>query len=241
MQAYIHVCNAFLCLFLGQGSQHSMYEVKLTRPKRREPTSSGFSQISAIPVIKAYEPYKDKPEITFDQPRRKSMQCPDDNGTFVKPLKQSFIRNPRLMPMTRMMLALLAGWDGKGQGAIRTTTGILAKQLGRSNRMVFNYLQDAMEEGYLIYSRIKDRMGYYIGIKITLNSMAIRKEYKPKKPQSEQEMAEARDRKYSSEIKPNYINKKEIKVMDEEIYATMARWALKAGFLDDDLRKVLIE
>lgn len=140
------------------------------------------------------------------------------------------------MPMTRMMLSLLAGWNGKGQGAIRTTTGILAKQLGRSNRMVFNYLKDAMEEGYLTYTRLKDRMGYYIGIKITLNFGAIRKTYQPKNPQNEEKMAETRDRKFTSEIKPNLINNNPI---DEQIMSTLARFALKAGFLDDEVSKII--
>lgn len=209
---------------------------KLTSPKRREASASGFSQIAAVSLIKSFEPYKDKPEITFERPKRKYMSCPEDNGTFVKPLKQSFIRNPRLMPMTRMMLSLLAGWNGKGQGAIRTTTGILAKQLGRSNRMVFNYLKDAMEEGYLTYTRLKDRMGYYIGIKITLNFGAIRKTYQPKNPQNEEKMAETRDRKFTSEIKPNLINNNPI---DEQIMSTLARFALKAGFLDDEVSKII--
>jgi hypothetical protein len=96
-----------------------------------------------------------------------------DKDTFVKPLKQCFIKNPRTMPMTRIMLALIAGWAGSGQ-SIETTTGIIGKHLGRCRRQVFRYLQDAMEEGYLTYSRTKDRVGRYTGIRIFLNFGAIR-------------------------------------------------------------------
>lgn len=212
-----------------------MHYPKLTSPRKREASLQGFAQVGAVALIKTFDPYLEKPEISSDQPKRKSLLCPEDNGTFVKPIKQSFVRNPRLMPMTRMMLTLLAGWNGKGQGAIKTTTGILAKHLSRSNRMVYNYLQDAMEEGYLTYSRIKDRMGYYIGIKITLNFGAIRKVYKPKHPQERQKNQETRDRKFTSEIKPNLIN---TKALDEQIMETLARFALKAGYLDNTVPKI---
>jgi len=77
------------------------------------------------------------------------------------------------MPMTRLMLTLLAGWAGQG-GSIETTTGILGKHLGRCRRQVFRYLKDAVEEGYLSYTRTKDRIGRYTGIKIFLNFAAIR-------------------------------------------------------------------
>ncbi len=201
--------------------------------------SGSFSPLSTISAINAYTPYQDKPEIVFTGLKRKTLEAPHDNGSFIKPLKQSFIRNPRLMPMTRMMLSLLSGWNGAGQGGIETTTGTIAKHLSRSNRMVFNYLQDAMEEGYLTYCRIKDRMGYYIGIKIFLNFGAIRKTFKPKSPNKNQmKTAEIRERKYTAEINTNLLLNKDL---DEKIMTTLARFAHKAGFLSDNEPPIPIE
>ena len=113
----------------------------------------------------------------INQPRRKLLPLLPSNNAFVKPVKQSFVTNPRMMPQTRCMLLMLLGWAGQEQ-AIETTIGIIAKKIGRSRRQVFRYLQDAIEEGYLFYSRTKNRMGYYTGIKIHLNFLAI----KPRKP-----------------------------------------------------------
>ena len=112
-------------------------------------------------------------EYDLSLPKRKNMVAPVDKGTFIKPIKQSFIKNPRTMPMTRIMLTLLAGWAGQG-GCIKTTTGVIGKHLNRCRRQVFRYLQDAVEEGYITYTRTKDRMGYYTGIRIWLNFAAIR-------------------------------------------------------------------
>ena len=101
------------------------------------------------------------------------MEAPVDKNTFVKPIKQCFVKNPRLMPMTRLMLTLISGWAGNG-GTIETTIGIIGKHIRRCRRQVFRYLKDAVEEGYLSYSRTKDRVGRYTGIKIWLNFSAIR-------------------------------------------------------------------
>ena len=62
-------------------------------------------------------------------PKRKQLEAPRDNGLFVKPLKQSFLTNPRLMPGTRIVLAMLAGWAGHGD-PIETTLGIVGKHIG---------------------------------------------------------------------------------------------------------------
>jgi len=135
--------------------------------------------ISRTASVWAYQPF----QLTGNEAptlRRKSLACPQDNGTFVKPLRQAFVKNPRLMPMTRIALTLLAGWAGHGD-PIKTTVGIIAKHLGRSRRQVFRYLQDAAEEGYLWYSKTKDRIGRYTGICVRLNFAAIRYE-KRKKP-----------------------------------------------------------
>lgn len=187
-------------------------------------------------LIRSFKPYEDKPLIEYNAPKRKSLTCPEDNGSFIKPLKQSFIRNARLRPMTRVMLSLLSGWNGAGQGAIKTTTGTIAKHISRSNRMVFNYLQEAMEEGYLSYAKVKDKMGYYIGIKIFLNFGAIRRSFKAKdRVQTKEKTPQIRDRKLDSDINSNInINKDK----DDKLMATLARFALKAGYLEDTLDKM---
>lgn len=130
--------------------------------------------LSQTTSIWALKPYTDR-HSQANAPARKSLECPPDQGTFVKPLKQCFVRNPRLMPMTRIMLTLLAGWAGHG-GAIKTTIGIIAKHLGKSRRQLFRYLKDAAEEGYLYWTKTKDRIGRYTGICIRLNFGAIRYE-----------------------------------------------------------------
>ena len=124
--------------------------------------------------LQTYIPYFTK-VTSYTEPRRKFLDAPVDNGTFIKALKQSFIRNPRMMGYTTKMIALLAGWAGDGR-PITTTQSVIAKKLGRSRRQVIRYLKDAMEEGYLRYSRTKDRIGRYTGIKIWLNFGAIRRE-----------------------------------------------------------------
>lgn len=197
----------------------------LSTPKLR---CGSFSPLRSISAVQQFTPYQDKPSIKY-KPKRKSLEAPIDDGTFIKPLKQSFIRNPKLMPMTRMMLSLLSGWNGAGQGSVKTTTGTIARHLSRSNRMVFNYLQDAMEQGYLSYSKIKDRMGYYIGIKIYLNFGAIRKEFKKRENTKKgQNFAENRDRKYTSEIKNNLILDS---YKDKELMTTLARFAVDIGYI----------
>jgi len=130
---------------------------------------SSFSQTKAL---MAYAPlFVGEPDPSL--PRRKNMAAPAQEGLFVKPLRQDFVRNPRAMPMTRIMLAMLSGWAGHG-GCIETTVGILGRHIGRCRRQVFRYLKDALEEGFLVYSRTKDRVGRYTGIRIWLNFAAIR-------------------------------------------------------------------
>ena len=99
------------------------------------------------------------------------------NKAFIKPIKQDFIKDSRLLPMNRCMLALLVGWAGQEQ-AIETTRGIIAKHIGRSVRQISRYLAEAVEAGYLTYAYTKDRIGYITGIKIYLNFAAL----KPQKP-----------------------------------------------------------
>lgn len=113
-----------------------------------------------------------------DFPQRYFYQRPQDNGTFILPLKQSFMKDARLMPGTRCMLAMLAGWAGQG-APLELTESTIAKHIGRSVRQVYRYLQDAMREGYLRYFHTKNRMGMITGIKVWLTFDLIRS-VKPK-------------------------------------------------------------
>ena len=122
------------------------------------------------PLLRALQIFSQP--LAFDGPRRKRLEAPLDRGTFVKPLKQSFIKNPRLMPMTRLVIALLAGWSGHGQ-PIETTLGIIGKHVGRSARQVQRYMKDAIEEGYLRIAYTKDRIGRITGLRVHLTRMAI--------------------------------------------------------------------
>lgn len=134
------------------------------------------------------------------------------------------------MPMTRIMLTLLAGWAGQG-GSIETTTGIISKHLSRCRRKVFRYLKDAAEEGYLSYTRTKDRIGRYTGIKVWLNFSAIR--FKTtKKPNKACNSAETLDVTQESETNSKYIY---IPTKDEELNTTLARFASLQGIELDDL------
>lgn len=139
-------------------------------------------------------------------PKRKGLPIPSlAQNAFVRPVRQSFVTNPRMMPQTRCMILMLMGWSGREQ-PIETTIGIIAKKLGRSRRQVFRYLQDAIEEGYLFYSRTKDRIGYYTGIKIHLNFMALKPRETRKKQSVRQEI---RDVSYESDTNNKYIYKRE--------------------------------
>ncbi|GGG37303.1 hypothetical protein GCM10011344_42650 [Dokdonia pacifica] len=112
-------------------------------------------------------------------PKRYFYQRPEDKGSFILPLKQSFVKDARLMPGTRCMLALLVGWAGKGRD-LRTTQGALGRHLGRSVRQIFRYLKDAAREGYLTYNYTKNRIGAIIGIKIFLSFELLRPNLKKK-------------------------------------------------------------
>lgn len=129
-------------------------------------------------------------------PKRKGLPIPSlAINAFVRPVRQSFVTNPRMMPQTRCMVLMLMGWAGHEQ-ALETTIGIIAKKIGRSARQVHRYLQDAIEEGYLFYSRTKDRIGYYTGIKIHLNFSALKpKKTRKKRPvcQETRDMTEESD------------------------------------------------
>lgn len=160
------------------------------------------------------------------QLRRKQLGAPVDNGTFIKPLKQCFVRNPRLMPGTRIMLAILSGWSGHGR-AIETTMCSIGKQLSRSRRQIFRYLKDAAEEGYILYSRTKNRLGYITGIKIWLNLAALRHEYDHYKHHKQAEYRRNQAVTQKAHINSNYLL---IDQIDEGIDATLRSFAHSLGY-----------
>ncbi|MCP5006731.1 MAG: hypothetical protein GY941_22720 [Planctomycetes bacterium] len=108
-------------------------------------------------------------------PSRAKAIEPVDNGTFILPMKQCFMKNRRIMDSTARMVSLLAGWAGQGI-AIDTTQGIIAKHIGKSVRQVRRMLLDAWREGYLTYSYTKNRIGLITGIKVFLRFTRILKE-----------------------------------------------------------------
>jgi len=112
-------------------------------------------------------------------PSRHFYQRLPDNGSYVLPIKQSFIKDARLMPGTRCLLTLLVGWAGKGR-ELKTTQGVLGKHIGRSVRQVYRYLKDAAREGYLTYNYTKNRIGAITGIKIFLSFDLLRPNLKKK-------------------------------------------------------------
>ncbi len=162
-----------------------------------------MKHLSDIGRLAVLTPYSLEP--TTKQPKRKSLEIEQGNNAFIKPVKQDFVKNARLMPMTRCMILLLMGWAGQEQ-SLETTVGIIAKHLKRSRRQVHRYLQDAIEEGYLYYSRTKDRMGYYTGIKLRLNFSALKPRLTKKvAPQSRTNQ----DVTQMADTNSNYIYKRE--------------------------------
>ena len=142
-------------------------------------------------------------------PRRYFYQRPEDNGTFILPLKQSFIKDARLMPGTRCMLTLLAGWAGQG-GVLELTESTIGKHIGRSVRQVYRYLKDASREGYLRYGYTKNRLGMITGLRIWLTFDLIRSLKNDKKPKSKRNQG----RTQRSETNKTYIynNRKDEKL-----------------------------
>ncbi len=111
----------------------------------------------------------------FVPPSRAKAIEPEDNGLFILPMKQCFMKNRRIMDSTARMISLLAGWAGQGI-AIETTQGIIANHIGKSVRQVRRMLLDAWREGYLTYSYTKNRKGMITGIKVFLRFPRILKE-----------------------------------------------------------------
>lgn len=189
-----------------------------------------FSPLSSIPSIQQFKPFTDKPSISF-QPKRKQLEAPQDDGTFILPMKQSFMKNPRLGHGVKIMLSILLGLGGN-ECVIKITTGTLGSMMNRSRRTIYSYIQEGVSEGYLTYSKLKSKIGYYIGLKIYLNYKAIRKS-KPikkevKQPTTLPKTAETSDVQFSSEINRNInINNQK----DKELMATLTRFALEIGYI----------
>ena len=180
-----------------------MHTFSFEKIKNYQKGQGGFISLGRCTSILSLSPQAALREPALMQPRRKSLAAPIDKGLFVKPIRQAFIKNPRLTPMTRVMLTLISGFCGHSN-TIETTIGVIAKHLGRCRRQVFRYLREAQSEGYLYYSRTKDRMGLYTGIRIMLNVAAIR--YTPRqKPGSTPKTAENQDVTYKSETNKKYI------------------------------------
>lgn len=210
----------------------------LSKPMLR---CGSFSPLSSVASIRQYEPFIDKPQIKY-QLKRKSLKAVPDDGLFVLPLKTCFLRNPRLSSTCKIMLSLLMGWNGAG-GSIKTTMSTIGKHIARTRRTIFTLIQEAQEEGYLTYSRLKSREGYYIGIKIFLNTMAIRKQKFKKNAnsevstQTENKSKTAKiqavnhctlDVKKTAQINRNILLNKE---KDEQLMESLARFAVKLGYL----------
>lgn len=164
-------------------------------------------------------------------PKRKYCQSPVDNGAFVKPLKQSFIKNQRLMPGTRMMICLLAGWAGHNK-PIETTMNAIGGNLGRCRRQVLRYLKDAAEEGLLTWSKTKNRMGYITGIKIWLNLGLIRHSFDLYRSQKAAVYRKNQDVTQKSHINSNLLLNTPL---DEEIDDSLKRFAQKLGLTMPDM------
>lgn len=184
----------------------------------------GFSHMSSMLVLKQILPLIQSPNQSSIL-NRKNFEAPVDTGSFVKPVKQCFIKNARLSPGTRICLMLLAGWAGQGT-TIKTTTCTIAKQLNRSRRQVFRYLQDAMEEGYLLYSKSKDAMGYINGIKIWLNFGAINHSYDQYMHRKQSEYRTKQAVTHQADINCKLFIKK---INDDEIETALSRIAQSLG------------
>ena len=146
---------------------------------------------------------------SLTSPARKGYVLTGHSNAFVKPVKQDFVRNARLMPGTRCMVLMLMGWAGQEQ-ALETTIGIIANKLGRCRRQVQRYLRDAIEEGILFYSRTKDRMGYYTGIKVHLNFLALKPCFNRPKPQQPRDVtleSDTNSKHIYTEVEQAYMDK----------------------------------
>ncbi|SEB79477.1 hypothetical protein SAMN05192540_1563 [Maribacter dokdonensis] len=172
MQVINDFANSFLRLFSGHGSKRCLHIMSYSK-------SNPFANIFAsLPTALQMQM-----EEGSNKPQRKFTKKPDDNGSYILPLKQSFMKDVRLMPGTRCMISLLVGWAGQGRD-LNLTQGTIAKHIGRSVRQVYRYLKDAAEEGYLTYNYTKNRIGMITGIKVFLSFDLLRPTIKKRKFQA---------------------------------------------------------
>lgn len=155
-------------------------------------------------------------------PGRYFLERPQDNGSYVLPVKQSFIKDARLMPGTRCFLALLTGWAGTGR-PLEVTEETIAKHLRRSVRQIYRYLKDAQREGYLRYAYTKNRMGMITGLKIYLSFWLLRPDLKRKTRFKPENPARTPASDTNTLIKDSYLP-------DAEIAARLNRLREAAGF-----------
>ncbi len=153
-------------------------------------------------------------------PKRYLYQQMQDKGSYILPMKQSVMKDARLMPGTRCMIALLSGWAGKGQD-LKTTKSVIAKHLGRSPRQVFRYLKDAARAGYLTYNYTKNRIGAIVGIQVFLKFALLRPNLKKpaKKPRNTDRTLESNTNTY---LKDSYNIDKELEKKLEQFRKTMS-------------------
>ena len=196
MQVSLEVCKGFLrlCAQKNQAGQGSV-----TKPMTTAFLASPLSNILRACPSSLQAELGQGSEL----PQRYFKQRPHDNGMFILPLKQSFMTDPRLMPGTRCMLAMLVGWAGQG-APLELTESTIAKHIGRSVRQVYRYLQDAVREGYLRYFHTKNRMGMITGIKVWLTFDLIRS-IKSKTKQKSPRNGRKLDRTQKSEINKTNI------------------------------------
>ena len=133
------------------------------------------------------------------KPKRFYKQPPPINGAYTPTLKQDFLRNPRMSSGVKVMLSLLVGLDAQEKNDI-TTIGAISKYIGVSYSTAQRYLKEAVELGYLFYSRTKCRMGLYTGIKLYLSFSYIKHKYDPKNGRNSAR-SDMNDTKVNSNIK----------------------------------------
>lgn len=187
----------------------------------------GLRHMTSTFVINQYLPSLNK-ETEQTGPKRYAEAAPSDQSSFIKPLKAAVIKDSRLMPGTRTMLAMLAGWAGRNT-IITTTTGAIGRNLGRSERQAHRYLKDAARLGYLTTCKTKDRMGYITGLKVFLNFGAVRhyyEDYLNRKRAEYTKTQETRAQTFPSDINYNSLLERED---DPEVDQALQRMAHLLG------------
>lgn len=159
MQVFFKACKPFFYVFFKAALRDDMQQISTI----------------ALHLLNQNAAQEGKRNFGIVPASRANALEPEDTGTFILPMKQSFMKNRRIMDSTARMISLLAGWAGQGI-AISTTQGIIAKHIGKSVRQVQRMLLDAWREGYLTYSYTKSRIGMITGIKIFLRFNRILKQ-----------------------------------------------------------------